>query len=502
MSVDVPLRDEPAPLPETGPPDAVMGAAECAERVAAAVEALPAIFAVRQELSSVELACLTRDALAVLQFAESATVGLVTEAVQRGLVNESTAAGATQWVSRLGAGEPVTGLLAETAAGRAGGPLVPVDVPDRPGGHGPGADADLDDEASGRRLVPGLEPVLASRIAKVATACTQRRNEVLTSAVAANQVGVPAARAALIEVDRVMPVLPAATRDQVFGHFLALPAGSGARAVRELSTRVIATFADEDFLVDADAKLDAAESVTWSDLPNGMTRLVADLAPLHAAQLRHAVEALSGPAPGNSCCDDVFHRHTGDKTGEPDDRTPGKRRADALMLLVTRAADLIDGDTTVPTSGQGRLVVTIGLEELTGALQGFGRTEAGTALDPHLVRQMACDANILPMVLGSHSEPLDVGREQRLVKAGMRTAVIERDRHCTYPGCGRPPSWCQVHHVTPWTQGGSTSLTNSALLCPRHHTIVHRDGYTATVSDTGVVWDLTPGRMKTFERVA
>ncbi|WP_245553591.1 HNH endonuclease signature motif containing protein [Demetria terragena] len=226
------------------------------------------------------------------------------------------------------------------------------------------------------------------------------------------------------------------------------------------------------------------------DLPNGMTRLVADLGPLHAAQVRHAIDALSAPAPGNTCCGEVFHRHYGgERTGNPDDRTPGKRRADAFMLLVTRGADQIDTDGAVVSSGQAKLVVTIDHDVLTGHTPGFGRTEAGTSLSPHHIRQLACDADILPMILGSDSEPLDVGRKQRLVTGGLRAAVIERDRHCTYPGCARPPSWCHVHHIMPWHNGGETSLTNSALLCQTHHTTVHREKHTATVSRSGVSRD-------------
>jgi Domain of unknown function (DUF222)/HNH endonuclease len=462
--------------------------------------------------------------LVVLQLAESAAVGLVAEAVSRGVVSESTAAGAAQWVARLAADEPVERLLPRACDAGVAGPLVLVDdvssggsaaVGDAVGddavdgagaatdeanasaGDDDASDADSDDDTDGGgwvRRVPGLEPGQVSRIAKVATACTQRRNSVLADAVAANRVGVSAARTALVEVDKVMPILPAETRDTVFGYFLALPAGSGARAIRELTRRVIAVFADEESLADADDKLDNAESVNWTDLPNGMRRLVADLTEAHAAQLRHAIDALAAPSPGNTCCDDTFHRHTGgEKTGEADDRSPGKRHADALMLLALHGADLVDGDGSIPTSGQAKLVVTIDLEVLAGRLRGFGRTESGTALNAHLVRRLACDADVLPMVLGSKGEPLDVGREQRLVKDGMRAAVIERDRHCTYPGCGRPPSWCEAHHVIPWFLGGPTSLGNSALLCPRHHTIVHRDGYTATVTATGVTWDLTPG---------
>ena len=108
---------------------------------------------------------------------------------------------------------------------------------------------------------------------------------------------------------------------------------------------------------------------------------------------------------------------------------------------------------------------------------------------------MACDADLIPVVLGGASEPLDVGRAKRLFTGGLRTAIIHRDRHCTFPGCDRPPDWCDAHHVKPWWAGGETTLTNAALLCARHHTIVHRDLLTATVTPTGVTWDTTPGLM-------
>ncbi|WP_018157664.1 HNH endonuclease signature motif containing protein [Demetria terragena] len=441
-----------------------------------------------------DLAALTREVLALLQVAETAAVSLVAEAIQRGMVHESTAAGPAQWVSRLSTGEDLDRLL-PPAATPTSGPLMPlVDCPDEDVHHDP-PDQSNADTCEILRL-PGVEPLIASRIAKVATACTQRRNTVLAAAVTANSVGVAAARTALIEVDKVIPVLPSAHRDAVFGHFLNLPAGSGSKAIRELAQRVIATYADETFLNDLDERLDHAESVTWSELPNGMHRLVADLAPTHAAHVRHAINALSAPTPGNSCCEDVFHRHTsGQKTGEPDPRQADKRAADALVLLLTRGAEAIDNGAT-PTSGTARLVVTIDLDVLVGNVRGCGRTEAGTSLNASQIREIACDAEILPMVLGSGSQPLDVGRSERLVTRGLRAAVIQRDRCCTYPGCDRPPSWCQVHHIIPWSHGGPTSLTNSALLCQRHHTIVHRDEYTATATASTVIWDLRPRSMR------
>jgi hypothetical protein len=103
---------------------------------------------------------------------------------------------------------------------------------------------------------------------------------------------------------------------------------------------------------------------------------------------------------------------------------------------------------------------------------------------------MACDAEVIPIVLGAESDPLDVGRQERLFTKGLRTAVVHRDKHCTFPRCERPPTWTRVHHVTHWLDGGTTSLLNAALLCEKHHLIVHRDNLTATVTTTGVTWHL------------
>ncbi|MGE5831117.1 MAG: HNH endonuclease signature motif containing protein, partial [Micromonosporaceae bacterium] len=88
-------------------------------------------------------------------------------------------------------------------------------------------------------------------------------------------------------------------------------------------------------------------------------------------------------------------------------------------------------------------------------------------------RRLACDAGIIPAILGSHGEPLDIGRLTRTVPTGLRRALILRDGGCRFPGCDRPAGWCDAHHLIAWADGGPTSLTNLALLCARHHTMVH-----------------------------
>jgi hypothetical protein len=81
------------------------------------------------------------------------------------------------------------------------------------------------------------------------------------------------------------------------------------------------------------------------------------------------------------------------------------------------------------------------------------------------------------IVMAGRSEPLDVGRRPPVVPPAMRRAVIVRDRHCRFPGCDRPHTWCDAHHVVHWADGGPTALPNLVLLCRRHHRLVHERGF-------------------------
>ncbi|HKG49492.1 MAG TPA: DUF222 domain-containing protein, partial [Actinomycetales bacterium] len=110
-------------------------------------------------------------------------------------------------------------------------------------------------------------------------------------------------------------------------------------------------------------------------------------------------------------------------------------------------------------------------------------TETGVPLSAGLARRLACDATLIPMVLGSASEPLDVGRATRLIPPAIRRALIARDRGCAFPGCRRPPRWCDAHHIQHWSEGGPTSLVNLVLLCDFHHDVIHHGHWTVTITD-------------------
>ncbi|PWD52604.1 hypothetical protein C8046_15765 [Serinibacter arcticus] len=127
-----------------------------------------------------------------------------------------------------------------------------------------------------------------------------------------------------------------------------------------------------------------------------------------------------------------------------------------------------------------------------GLAQPFQPT-GGIALLPHAgpvpihtVRRLACDADLIPIVLGTDGRLLDVGHHHRLVPAWMRRALIARDHGCTFPGCTIPATWCEAHHIISWLTGGTTSTDNSLLLCPAHHHLIHTTNWTLTHTPTGI----------------
>ena len=138
-------------------------------------------------------------------------------------------------------------------------------------------------------------------------------------------------------------------------------------------------------------------------------------------------------------------------------------------------------------------VGTRGVPPVTTAPSGAGVSWDGQVLTPETVRRLACDAEIIPAVLGTERQLLELGRSRRLVSAGQRTALWLRDRGCTFPGCTIPAAWTRAHHITHWAAGGATDLTNLALLCQRHHTEVHARHLTATV-----LRDAPPGSAVTW----
>ena len=46
------------------------------------------------------------------------------------------------------------------------------------------------------------------------------------------------------------------------------------------------------------------------------------------------------------------------------------------------------------------------------------------------------------------------------------------------PGCDRPPSWTEAHHIQHWARdGGRTDIADGILLCRHHHLLFHNNGW-------------------------
>ena len=244
----------------------------------------------------------------------------------------------------------------------------------------------------------------------------------------------------------------------------------------------IADRADEIALQRQEARARRARTLTLSLPRDGQVRLSGVLGVEDAATVGAALEPLCRPLPA-------------------DERTPGQRRADALAevcrlalrtgrlpdhggeppqltVTVPFAALGADGADDSPAGGASGLSGDSGDPSDGGRDPGAGRLgigelDNGDRVSAATVRRLACDARVLPLVLGGDGQILDAGRSRRTATGALRRALAVRDRGCAFPGCDRPARWCDAHHLRAWSAGGTTDLDNLVLLCRHHHSVVH-----------------------------
>ncbi|MCP2241835.1 HNH endonuclease signature motif containing protein [Lentzea aerocolonigenes] len=155
----------------------------------------------------------------------------------------------------------------------------------------------------------------------------------------------------------------------------------------------------------------------------------------------------------------------------PDPRTREEREGDALAELI----DLMLRADQLPEHGGEPVTLTLTMpyEDLANQV-GHATLDNGDRVSAEQARRLACNAGIIPMVLGGAGQPLDVGRKTRTFPAAIRRTLVTRDRGCAFPGCFRPPRHCDAHHIKHWANGGDTSVDNAVLLCRHHHTLIHK----------------------------
>ncbi|GAB3773280.1 hypothetical protein FB382_000159 [Nocardioides ginsengisegetis] len=190
---------------------------------------------------------------------------------------------------------------------------------------------------------------------------------------------------------------------------------------------------------------------------------------LHGRLLRAALERLTAP-----------RRLSRDAAGRPvvDESAPGTDsgwnlyEANGLAFL-----ELLEHLPTVGHAANGvTLIVKMGLDELRSGL-GVAHLDTGVTITAGEARRLACNAGIIPAVLGGDSVPLDLGRESRLHSYHQRVGLSLIHDSCAITGCERPFAWTEIHHPDPWSEGGPTDLANGLPLCFSHHQRAHDDQF-------------------------
>jgi hypothetical protein len=258
--------------------------------------------------------------------------------------------------------------------------------------------------------------------------------------------------------------LPVGIEARAEGHLLDLAEEFDATVLRRLGRRLFevvcpeaADAAEGEALRKEEERAQRKAVLSMRDNGDGTVHGSFKLPRLHAALLKKALEALTSPRR-------LGEARLDPRTGRP---LPHENLLGCgFMELLERCLD----PATLPSQGGSpfTLVITMGLDALKSGV-GAGTLETGERISAGEVRRLACRAGLIPVVLGGDSVVLDLGRRQRLFDFYQRLALAQQFRGCATDGCDRPPSWTEVHHKEPWSEGGRTDLYNGIALCPAHH---------------------------------
>ena len=261
--------------------------------------------------------------------------------------------------------------------------------------------------------------------------------------------------------------------------------GHHALALKQMGAHLLEVL-DPDGLDDYLAKKLAAEDeraarkcfFEMRDDGHGAVRGSFAIPGLNADMLAVALNAIASPKRPDAL----------DRGGNDDGNGEGESPRPTAEMLGQAFCEYIERFPTdkLPTAGgiNATVVVTMTLETLQGGLAP-ATLDTGRLISAGEARRLASQCGVIPAVLGSRSEVLDLGRTVRLHTPAQRIALRLRHKTCTAEGCSGPAAWCHAHHRTPWSRGGKTSVKDGTLLCPRHHRALHRPGFETTYTHDG-----------------
>lgn len=287
-------------------------------------------------------------------------------------------------------------------------------------------------------------------------------------------------------IDRLPRELGADQRLAVERHLVELAAVHGPEELRILGRRVFEVIDPEAadayegrLLAAEEAAARATARFTLRPDGDGRCRGRFVIPEAQGAMLQVALDALMSPRRAGQ-------RDADGARIDPDldeERLPYEQRMGlALCELIEHLP--VEG---LPQAGRATPVLTINLDfaSLTAGL-GAATLSTGGAMSASQARRLACNAGMLPMVIGGDSVVLDLGRTERFFTWYQRVALGKQQGGCVADGCTRPPAWCEAHHCTPWRTGGATDLGEGVLLCSFHHHLVHDTEWDVRIAPDGI----------------
>lgn len=258
-------------------------------------------------------------------------------------------------------------------------------------------------------------------------------------------------------------------------HLVALAAQFTPRQLRVLGRRVLDAVAP-DVADDEERKLLEAEErrarrrtlLTMRPRGDGVTDISIRIPDSVAARLKVYLEAFTSPR-GEAAAGAAGRRPTSGKR---------VRHSQRMGLAFCALLEALPADVLPQHGGTATaIVINLDYDQLRSGA-GAAELSTGDVISAGEARRLACNAGLIPAVLGRRSEPLDLGRAARLFSPAQRKAMAIRDRQCRADGCTIPAAWCEAHHADrPWSRGGRTDLADGQLLCSFHHHRAHDDHY-------------------------
>ncbi|MDZ7881765.1 MAG: DUF222 domain-containing protein [Mycobacterium sp.] len=317
----------------------------------------------------------------------------------------------------------------------------------------------------------GMAPGAAHRAARVGRAA--HTLPALTRAQRLGGIGIEFADAVGRGVAHVDARVPLSEEDRaaVVTTLMIQTTPSGVRKkAREIAIDKAATEPHDDGAVPVAENTDLND-MTLVQTEDGRVSAALDLDALTGEELLAALDPLCRPVPLPD--------------GSPDPRPVGRRRADAFGQVMRT---YLSGSQR-PMSGGVLPHVTLIRPQAAGFVDSLG---FGGPISTRTADLIMCDSTLTAVTVDGAGAPLDVGRAERLFTPAIRKGLAVRDRGCAHPGCGRPVSWCDAHHIQPWSSGGTTCIDNGVLLCRLHHTAIHHGGWQVYLGADRHPWFIPP----------